>query len=70
MSAARKPPPPAAPVGHITAAEGHAIAISCAASTLSALYHGVEHGMDAGETCEVLLAVRDRLRAIAAEVSP
>lgn len=67
---ARKPPPASAPPGHISASEAHAIAISCAASTLSALYHGVEHGMDAGETCEVLLAVRDRLRAIAAEVSP
>jgi len=67
---ARKPPPPAAPVGHITASEAHAIAIEGAASTLSALMLAIEHGLDAGETCEILWAVRDRLRAVAKEVSP
>lgn len=62
--------PASAPPGHISAAEGHAIAIEGAASTLSAVMLGLEHGLDSGEACEILWAVRDRLRAVAKEVSP
>lgn len=67
---ASKPRPASAPPGQLSTAEALAIAIEGAASTLSALMLGVEHGMPEGEVCEVLYVVRDRLRAVAREVLP
>ncbi|MBK6463133.1 MAG: hypothetical protein IPF92_19320 [Myxococcales bacterium] len=59
-----------APPGQLSTAEAHGIAIEGAASTLSALMLGVEHGMPDGEVCEVLWSVRDRLRAVGKEMLP